>query len=192
MLLPNACRHPNRNGFFFEGLSKQSDVTTLTWGEGGVQVSSPWVWHDGGCFWRTRTQSGKDFVVYGCANTSLNKLPFAFATTSIQTHSHLQSCYPANKEAQDVFCFMAVQTQAWSNSLLHSPKPNRDTLSSSQLLPTNKECASRSRIAQTACFAQCTHSARYSARPQNAVNTMGLALFGQLTENATILSFLRK
>ena len=26
---------------FFEGLSKQSDVTTLTWGEGGVQVSSP-------------------------------------------------------------------------------------------------------------------------------------------------------
>ena len=26
---------------FFEGLSKQSDVTTLTWGKGGVQVSSP-------------------------------------------------------------------------------------------------------------------------------------------------------
>ena len=52
-----------------------------------------------------RTQSGKDFLVYGCANTSLNKLPFALATTSIQTHSHLQSCYPANKEAQYFFVY---------------------------------------------------------------------------------------
>ena len=53
-----------------------------------------------------RTQSGKDFLVYGCANTSLNKLPFALATTSIQTRSHLQSCYPANKEAQYVFVYL--------------------------------------------------------------------------------------
>ena len=49
MLLPNACRHPRRNGCFFEGLSKQSDVTTLNWGKGGTQVSSQWVWQDG-CF----------------------------------------------------------------------------------------------------------------------------------------------
>ena len=47
MLLPNACRHPNRNGCFFEGFSKQSDVTTLNWGEGGMQVSLQWVWQDG-------------------------------------------------------------------------------------------------------------------------------------------------
>ena len=90
---------------FFEGLSKQSDVTTLNWGKGGMQVSSQWVWQDGCFFWRTRTQSGKDFLVYGCANTSLNKLPFALATTSIQTRSHLQSCYPANKEAQYFFVY---------------------------------------------------------------------------------------
>ena len=45
MLLP----HPNRNGVFFEGLSKQSAVTTLNWGKGGMQVSSQWVWQDG-CF----------------------------------------------------------------------------------------------------------------------------------------------
>ena len=54
MLLPNACPHPNRNGCFFEGLSKQSDVTTLTSGKGGMQVSSQWVWQDGCFFWRTR------------------------------------------------------------------------------------------------------------------------------------------
>ena len=52
-----------------------------------------------------RTQSGKKKLVYGCANTSLNKLPFALATTSIQTRSHLQSCYPANKEAQYFFVY---------------------------------------------------------------------------------------
>ena len=34
---------------FFEGLSKQSDVTTLNWGKGGMQFSSQWVWQDG-CF----------------------------------------------------------------------------------------------------------------------------------------------
>ena len=34
---------------FFEGLSKQSDVKTLNWGEGGMQVSSQWVWQDA-CF----------------------------------------------------------------------------------------------------------------------------------------------
>ena len=53
MLLPNACRHPNRNSCFFEGLSKQSDVTTLNWGKGAMQVSSQWVWQDGCFFWRT-------------------------------------------------------------------------------------------------------------------------------------------
>ena len=38
MLLPNACRHPNRNGFFFfEGLSKQSDVTTFNWEKGACK-----------------------------------------------------------------------------------------------------------------------------------------------------------
>ena len=57
MLLPNACRHPNRNGcFLFKGLSKQSNVTTLNWGKGGMQVSSQWVWQDGRFFWRTRCQ----------------------------------------------------------------------------------------------------------------------------------------
>ena len=104
MLLPNACRHPNQNGNFCERLSKQSDVTTLTWGKGACKFLR----HEFDMmtfFLRTRTQPGKDFVVYGCANTSLNKLPFALATTSIQTHSHLQSCYLASKEAQVFFVY---------------------------------------------------------------------------------------
>jgi hypothetical protein len=44
------------------------------------------------------------FLVCGCANTSLNKLPFELAKTSIQTHFHLQGCYPPNKAQQ--ICFL--------------------------------------------------------------------------------------
>ena len=85
-------------------------------------------------------EPGEDFLVYGCANTSLNKPPFAFAKTSLQTHFHLHSFYPANKEAQNLsFWAYGFATQAWTNSLLHVPKPNPNTLSSSQLLPINKD-----------------------------------------------------
>ena len=69
-------------------------------------------------------EPGEDFLAYGCANTGLNQFPFAFAKTSIQAHSQLQTCYPPNKDATDLFfSFMDVQTQAWTNSLLHVPKP---------------------------------------------------------------------
>ena len=142
--------------FFFEGLSKQSDVTTLNWGKGGLQVSSQWVWQDGCFFWRTRTQSGKDFLAYGCANTSLNKLLLhlpqpqskhtlifkaatqqtkkhkiffvygcatqawtnsARATTPIQRHVHLQSCYPQTKNVPP-----RIQKQNCTNCVLHSAR----------------------------------------------------------------------
>ena len=61
----------------------------------------------------SRTESGEDFLAYGCANTGLNQFPFAFAKSSIQAHSQLQTCYPPNKDATDLFfSFMDVQTQA--------------------------------------------------------------------------------
>ena len=61
-------------------------------------------------------------------------------TESGEAHSQLQTCYPPNKDPTDLFfSFMDVQTQAWTNSLLHCQNPNSNTLSSSELLPTNKE-----------------------------------------------------
>ena len=181
---------------FFEGLSKQSDVATLNWGKGGMQVSSQWVWQDGCFFWRTRTQSGKDFLVYGCANTSLNKLPFAFAKTSIQSHFHLQSFYPANKEAQD----LSFWVDGFANASLNKfPFARAKTQSKHTFIftaATHKQRMflhpSRSRNCTNCVFCsartvhvQCTHSARHSARrsarPLNAVNTMGLAFFWQFS-----------
>ena len=44
------------------------------------------------------------FFVYGCANASLNKFPFARAKTPIQTHFHLQSCYPQTKKQHCSIC----------------------------------------------------------------------------------------
>ena len=172
-----------RSKVIFEGLSKQSDVTTLNWGKGACKFLRN-EFDRMAVFFKNPDSVRERFLVYGCANTSLNKLPFALATTSIQTRSHLQSCYPANKEAQ-YFLFMAVQTQAWTNSLLHVPQPqSKDTFIFTAATHKQRMClhASRSRIAQTVfctVHVQCTHSARYSAchsaRPQNAVNTMGLA-----------------
>ena len=114
-------------------------------------------------FKRTRTQSGKDFLVYGCANTSLNQFPFAFAKTSIQAHSQLQSCYPPTKTQQICFfrlwmCKRKLEQIPFCTCQNSNPK----TRSSSQLLPTNKECASTPPDAELhkLCFAQCTYSAR--------------------------------
>ena len=103
------------------------------------------------CICTSISQSGKGFLVYGCANTSLNKL-----------HSHLQSCYPANKEAQYFFCLWLCKRKLEQIPFCTCHNPNPKTRSSSQLLPTNKECASTPPEAELhkLCFAQCTYSAR--------------------------------
>ena len=83
------------------------------------------------------------FFVYGCSNASLNKFPFAHATTPIQRHVHLHS-YPQAKNVPP-----RLQKQNCTNCVLHSAR----------------------------------YSACHSARPQNAVNTMGLAFCWQFTKN---------
>ena len=159
--------------YFFEGLSKQSDVTTLTWGKGAckflrhefdmmavffevqtqawtnslLHLPQPQSKHT--LIFKAATQLTKKhkifFLFYGCANASLSKFPFALAKTPIQTHFHLHSWYPQTKN---------VPPEAELHKL------------------------------------RVSHSAQYSARPQKAVNTMGLALFGQLTEDAKYCLFL--
>ena len=176
---------------FFEGLSKQSDVTTLNWGKGAckflrnefdrmaVFFEEPGL-SPGKIFWFTdvQTQAWTNYLLHLPQPQSKHALIFKAATQQTKKHN--------------IFLFMAVQTQAWTNSLLHVPQPqSKDTFI---FTATHKQrmClhASRSRIAQTVfctVHVQCTHSARYSAchsaRPQNAVNTMGLAFCWQFTKN---------
>ena len=127
-------------------------------------------WHLQSCYPPNKDAHRFVFLFHGCANASLNKFPFAHATTPIQRHVHLHSCYPQTKNVCSTPYGCAEAACLNKLSRLHMPP-----FTSSQLLPTNKNCActhSRSRIAQTAWY-----SARHSARPQNTVNTMGWGVF---------------
>ena len=66
---------------FFEGLSKQSAVTTLNWGKGGMQVSQ-WLWQDGCFLWRTRYH-----VYQSCHNQTYWMKPFRREIVARQTSS---------------------------------------------------------------------------------------------------------
>ena len=215
MLLPNACRHPNRNGCFFWRPFQAKRCSNIELGERGhasffAMSLTGWL-----LFLKNPDSVRENFLVYKCANTSLNKFPFAFAKTSLQTHFHLQSVYPANKEAQNLSLNRGRFFGLWmcKHKLEQTPfcicqnlTPN--TLSSSKRLPSKQRSTkfiflglwlcnaglnkfpfaraktqskhtfiftvathkqrmflhtSRSRLAQTACFAvhvQCTYSAR--------------------------------
>ena len=62
---------------------------------------------------------------------------------SIQTQFHRQSCYPPNQDATDLILFALWLCKRMLEQIpfctCHNPNPK--TLSSSQLLPTNKDCA---------------------------------------------------
>ena len=127
-------------------------------------------------------------MAYGCANTSLNQFPFAFAKTSIQAHSQLQSCYPPNKDATDLFYLVYGCANASLNKFpfARATTPIQRHVHLHSCYPQTKNVPPR--VQKQNCtnwmfctvHVQCTHSASYSARPQNAVNTMGLAFFDHL------------
>ena len=132
------------------------------------------------CFTDVQTHDWRSYLLHLPQPQSKHTLIFKAATEQTKKH---------------IFLFMAVQrqTQAWTNSLLHVPQPqSKDTFIFTAATHKQRMClhASRSRISQTVfctVHVQCTHSARYSARhsarPQNAVNTMGLAFCWQFTKN---------
>ena len=170
MLLPNACRHPNRNGCFFWRPFEAKRCNNIELGEGGMQVSSQWVWQDGCFFWRTRTQSGTDFLIYGTDVQTQAWTNYLLHLPQPQSkHALIFKAATQQTKKHNIFLFMAVQTQAWTNSLLHVPQPqSKDTFIFTAATHKQRMClhASRSRIAQTVfctVHVQCTHSARYSA-----------------------------
>jgi len=108
-------------------------------------------------------------------NTSLNKLPFAFAKTSIQTHFHLQSFYPANKEAQDLsfwvyvfanaslnkFPFARAKTQS-KHTFIFTAATHKQRCNIAAFAPhVGKNCGS-----EAVCLAWCTNVECASAPPE--------------------------
>ena len=147
---------------FFEGLSTQSDVTTLNWGKGGAQVSSQWVWQDGCFFWRTRTQSGKDFFGLRMCKYKLEQIPFCTCHNLNPNTLSSSKLLPSKQRSTIFFCLWLRKRKLEQIPFCTCHNPNPKTRSSSQLLPTNKECASMPPEAELhkLCFAQCTYSAR--------------------------------
>ena len=101
---------------FFEGLSKQSDITSLNklpfvLTTTSIQTHS----HLQSCY--PANKQAQYLFVYGCANTSLNKFPFVRATTPIQRHVYLHSCYPQTKNV-----LPRLQKQNCTNCVLHSAR----------------------------------------------------------------------
>ena len=93
---------------FFEGLSKQSAVTTLNWGKGGTQVSSQWDWQDGCFFWRTRYLS---YLAYLSYVSYLSDLSFLFYLTYLSYLSlslYRSICLPIYIFMDYLFCILTV------------------------------------------------------------------------------------
>ena len=86
---------------------------------------------------------------------------------------------PSKQRSTIFFCLWLCKRKLEQIPFCTCHNPNPKTRSSSELLPTNKECAWTPRLQKQNCTHCVLHSARYSARhsarPQNVVNTMGLA-----------------
>ena len=94
-----------------------------------------WWWY------MVNNDTGEDFLAYGCANTSLNQFPFAFAKTSIQARSQLFKAATHQTKTQQI-CFLRLwmcKRKLEQIPFCTCQNPNPNTLSSSELLPTNKE-----------------------------------------------------
>ena len=106
------------------------------------------------------------FFVYGCANASLNKFPFARAKTLIQTHFHLQSCYPQTKKQHCSICSARGQKLeiravclAWCTSVECACTPPEAELqrSADENIRGHKHCVLHSaRTVHPQCTLQCT------------------------------------
>ena len=132
------------------------DVQTQAWTNSLLHLPKPQSKHT--FIFKASTQQTKKHKIYFFGLMALQ--------TQAWTNSRLHLPKPQSKHT---FIFTAatqqtkkLQTQAWTNSRLHVPKPNPNTLSSSQLLPTNKECSSTPPEAELHKLRvlQCTYSAR--------------------------------
>ena len=134
-----------------------------------------------------RTQSGKDFFGLRMCKHKLEQTTFCTCHNLNPNTLSSSKLLPSKQRSTIFFCLWLFKRKLEQIPFCTCHNPNPKTRSSSQL-PTSKECASTPPEAELhkLCFAQCTysahqctHSARYSAchsaRPQNAVNTMGLA-----------------
>ena len=131
--------------------------STVLWTVCCIMLLPNVCWHPPNCYPPNKDATDLCYLLYGCANASLNKFPFEHAKSP--TKFHRQSCYPPNQDATDLFYLLYGCANACLNKF---PFAHTKTLSSSQLLPTNKDCACTPPEAELHKLRvlQCTYSAR--------------------------------
>ena len=86
-----------------------------------------------------KTESGKDFLAYGCANTNLDKLPFALAkNNNVNTLSPSQLLATNKAATRRSFGLWMCKRKLEQIPFCTCRNPNPNTLSSSKLLATKK------------------------------------------------------
>ena len=93
---------------------------------------------------------------------------------------------PSKQRSTIFFCLWLCKRKLEQIPFCACQSPNPSTLSSSQLLPTNQGCASRSKIVQTACFAQCT----VQCTATKCCKYLGISVVWTTYRRCKILSFL--
>ena len=139
-------------------------------------------WHPPNCY--PPNKDATRFVLFASwlCKRKREQIPFC---TCQKPNKVSSSCYPPNQDATDLFYLLYGCANACLNKF---PFAHTKTLSSSQLLPTNKDCACtppeaelhKLRVLHSArtVHAQCTRTVHATVRGHNStVNTMGLSVF---------------
>ena len=146
---------------FFEGLSKQSDVTTLNWGKGGhasffAMSLTGWLF-----FLKNPDSVRERFFGLRMCKHKLEQTTFCTCHNLNPNTLSSSKLLPSKQRSTIFFCLWLFKRKLEQIPFCTCHNPNPKTRSSSQL-PTSKECASTPPEAELhkLCFAQCTYSAR--------------------------------
>ena len=162
MLLPNACRHPNRNGCFFWRPFEAKRCNNIELGERGhasffAMSLTGWLF-----FLKNPDSVRERFFGLRMCKHKLEQTTFCTCHNLNPNTLSSSKLLPSKQRSTIFFCLWLCKRKLEQIPFCTCHNPNPKTRSSSQLLPTNKECASTPPEAELhkLCFAQCTYSAR--------------------------------
>jgi len=127
---------------FFQRLIEAKRCNNIAWGGRGhasffAMTVTGWL-----LFLKNPDSAGKFFLAYGCANTSLDKLPFALAKNNNKNTLSPSQLLATNKAAtRRSFGLWMCKRKLEQIPFCTCQSPNPISLSSSKLLATNKEAA---------------------------------------------------
>ena len=162
MLLPNACRHPNRNGCFFWRPFEAKRCNNIELGERGhasffAMSLTGWLF-----FLKNPDSVQERFFGLQMCKHKLEQTTFCTCHNLNPNTLSSSKLLPSKQRSTIFFCLWLCKRKLEQIPFCTCHNPNPKTRSSSQLLPTNKECASTPPEAElhSLCFAQCTYSVR--------------------------------